>query len=878
MNSNSKLSYAIAAILGSSAGGLVHAAAATDTDTASDSIQEITVTAQRRTENMQDVPIQIQALTGATLTQLSVETFDDFVKYLPNVTSASNGPGQGVIFMRGLATSTLATQGSSGIGSFPNVAVYLDDQSGQLPGRNLDVYAADIERIEVLEGPQGTLFGAGAQAGVLRYITNKPKLDVTEGNVNAGYAVTSGGDPSSNGDAMINLPLIPDTLAVRAVIYSDTRGGYINNLPGTFSRLPTDIGIHYAGYATGCTAGPLVAGQCTTGTPTGYGVPPGSPSASNAALVGNAINPVTYQGLRVGALYKINEDWNALLVQSYQDMESQGVFYVTPESSAGQALPDLGVNLWNPAYNNDRFENTALTINGKVGPLKLVYSGSYMVRNIEQQGDYTNYARGVYADYYQCTNPATEPGTTSKCYSPSSLWHETDTATHDSQELRLSTPDDWRVRGIGGLFWEDYKIAENIDWMYKSLPACTATVESGCLTDVGPAPGAQVRNPSVRPDNVSFFDDVTRGYTQKALFGSVDFDIIPKTLTVTAGTRYYQIDTTAVGSSVSSFGCYADGPPPCTGNAAYSNDLSAHDLNITYKGFKSRGNISWRPMEDVLLYYTWSQGFRPGGFNRGSHLINHTNSTIDGVAPSGPVNGALYSYQTPQSYAPDTLVNNELGWKTQWFDRRLEFNGAVYQEDWKDVQVQIFQSCCYGNLSFVTNGPNYRVRGVEIESIGRVTHELTVIGSASWNSSNLTNAPYLNQPNGSPVVIPLSGGIGGSAFGQTGSPLAQSPPFQASLRARYEFSIENYNAFWQIGGTHQAHSYSATGNITTYDQPGFSTYDASLGVAKDAWTAQLYGQNLTDTRADLFENGNQFVTAETINRPRTMGMKFSYKF
>jgi iron complex outermembrane recepter protein len=877
MNSNSKLSYAIAAILGSSAGGLVQAASATDADTASDSIQEITVTAQRRTENMQNVPIQIQALTGATLTQLSVTTFDDFVKYLPNVTSASNGPGQGVIFMRGLATSTLATQGSSGIGSFPNVAVYLDDQSGQLPGRNLDVYAADIERIEVLEGPQGTLFGAGAQAGVLRYITNKPKLDVTEGNVDAGYAYTSGGDPSSNVDAMINLPLIADTLAVRAVIYSDTRGGYINNVPGTFSRLPTDIGIHYAGYATGCSKGPLVAGQCTTGTPTGYGVPPGSPSVSNAALVGNAINPVTYQGLRVGALYKLNEDWNALLVQSYQDMKSQGVFYVTPESSAGQALPDLGVNLWNPSYNNDKFENTALTINGKVGPIKLVYSGSYMVRNIEQQGDYTNYARGVYADYYQCTSPA-ETGTTGKCYSPSALWRETDTATHDSQEFRLSTPDDWRVRAIGGLFWEDYKIAENIDWMYKSLPACTASANTGCLTDIGPAPGAQVRDPNVRPDNVSFFDDVTRGYTQKAVFGSVDYDIIPKVLTVTAGTRYYQIDTTAVGSSVSSFGCYGGGAPPCTGNAAFSNDLSAENLNITYKGFKSRANISWRPMEDVLLYYTWSQGFRPGGFNRGSHLINHTNATIDGVAPAGPVNGALYSYQTPQSYAPDTLVNNELGWKTQWFDRRLEFNGAIYQEDWKDVQVQIFQSCCYGNLSFVTNGPNYRVRGVEIESIGRVTHELTVIGSASWNSSNLTNAPYLNQPNGSPVVIPLSGGIGGSAFGQTGSPLAQSPPFQASLRARYEFTVGSYNAFWQIGGTHQAHSYSATGNITTYDQPGFSTYDASLGVEKDAWMVQLYGQNLTDTRADLFENGNQFVTAETINRPRTAGVKFSYKF
>jgi outer membrane receptor protein involved in Fe transport len=872
MNFNAKLSAAIAAVLGGTSLGCLPASAAPAADAADagDAIQEITVTAQRRTENMQDVPIQIQALTGETLTQLSVSTFDDFVKYLPNVTAASNGPGQGVIFMRGLATSTLATQGSSGIGSFPNVAVYLDDQSGQLPGRNLDVYAADIERIEVLEGPQGTLFGAGAQAGVLRYITNKPKLDVTEGDVNAGYGITAGGDPSSNVDAMVNLPLIPDTLAVRGVIYDDHRGGYINNVPGTFSRLPSDIGIHYANYPLGC--GVNSPTYATTGVPgPACQVPPGSPTVSNGALVGDAINPVTYQGIRVSVLGKINEDWNALLVQSYQDMDSEGVFYVTPQSSAGEALPDLGVQLYNPSFNKDKFENTALTVNGKLGDLKLVYSGSYMVRNIEQQGDYTNYARGVYADYYQCTNPATNPAiTVGKCYSPSALWHEQDTATHDSQEFRVSTPDEWRLRGIGGLFWEDYVIRENIDWQYKSLPACTTATQTGCLTDIGPAPGAYVRDPNVRPDNVSFFDDVTRGYTQKALFGSVDFDIVPKMLTITAGTRYYDIDTTAAGSSVSSFGCAADGPPPCTGNKLYNNDLSAEHLNISYKGFKSRGNLSFRPMEDVLLYYTWSQGFRPGGFNRGSHLIDHTGAAA--------VNGAQYTYQTPQSYAPDSLVNNELGWKTQWFDKRLEFNGAVYQEDWKDVQVQIFQSCCYGNLSFVTNGPNYRVRGVEIESIARVTHGLTVIGSASWNSSNLVNAPFLNQPNGQPVVIPLANGIGGSAFGQTGSPLAESPPFQASLRARYEIEFGDFKSFAQVGGTHQAHSYSATGNITTYDQAGFSTYDASAGTGKDSWTAQLYVQNLTNTRANLFENGNQFVTAETINRPRTAGVKFGYKF
>src|SRR6202007_253448 len=109
------------------------------------------------------------------------------------------------IYMRGLSSGASAGSQSTGtIGGFPNVAIYLDDQSAQLPGRNLDIYAADLERIEVLEGPQGTLFGAGAQAGVVRYITNKPKLDMTEASVSADYSSTAHGDPSSAVQAMIN--------------------------------------------------------------------------------------------------------------------------------------------------------------------------------------------------------------------------------------------------------------------------------------------------------------------------------------------------------------------------------------------------------------------------------------------------------------------------------------------------------------------------------------------------------------------------------------------------------------------------------------------------------------------------------------------------
>jgi len=295
---NSKISYAVAAILGGvsvAAPFAAHAAepASSGGEAGSGVLEEITVTAQRRSENIQDVPISMQALTAQALQQLNVSTFDDYIKFLPNVTSANNGPGQNEVFMRGLSAGSQASQGSGSTGVWPNVAIYLDNQSGQLPNRNLDIYAADINRIEVLEGPQGTLFGAGAQAGVIRYITNEPKLNAVEANLKAGYGVTAHGDPNSDLTAVLNLPLITDKMAVRGVLYNDRRGGYIDNVPATFTRKNTDIGISNAGL-------PAVGGQCPDGLPNnGFCVPPGSPVIDNTAVTARAINPVTYQGVRV---------------------------------------------------------------------------------------------------------------------------------------------------------------------------------------------------------------------------------------------------------------------------------------------------------------------------------------------------------------------------------------------------------------------------------------------------------------------------------------------------------------------------------------------------------------------------------------------------
>jgi hypothetical protein len=186
--------------------------------------------------------------------------------------------------------------------------------------------------------------------------------------------------------------------------------------------------------------------------------------------------------------------------------------------------------------------------------------------------------------------------------------------------------------------------------------------------------------------------------------------------------------------------------------------------------------------------------------------------------------------------------------------------------------VELFEPCCFGNVSFLVNGPSYRVRGLEMEAIARPLHGLSVVAAAAWNSGSLTGAPLLHDTAGNPITAIQN------PFGAPGSPPSQSPPFSGNLRVRYEFELGAYRAFGQVAGVHQAHSYSATGNATTFDQPSFTTYDASIGVGKDAWQAQLYGQNLTDTRANLYENNSQAINAITVNRPRTAGVRFSYRF
>jgi iron complex outermembrane receptor protein len=899
MNSNPKLSYAIAAILSTCAAASLTSrasAAAADTEANSDAIQEVTVTAQRRSENAQNVPITIQSISADQLKQLNIANFEDAVRYLPNVSLASNGPGAGNIFMRGLSPGSAGNQSQSSIASFPNVALYLDDQSVQFPGRNLDILAVDMERIEVLEGPQGTLFGGGAEAGAIRYITNKPKLNVTEGSADATYSVTAGGDPNSAINAVLNLPLISDHLAVRAVIYTDHRGGYIDNVPSTFTRQNTDNGTFRFGVGPTAGACPngLPPGAPASGFPNGVCVPLGLPVTNNLTVAKDNQNPVDYTGIRVSGLYQFNDDWSLLVQQSYQNMEADGVFAQYPIGSDGQALQPLQVTSFTPTYDKDKFENTSWTLNGKIAFLNVVYTGGYLVRTTQQVGDYSNYARGSYGDYYQCTGG---PGTVAKtgplrCYTAATDWNDWTRNTHQTHEIRVSTPYDWRIRGLFGAFYENFKIQDDMNFNYKSVPSCNPTnlaiaLSGGpaCAGNVETNPLSTATHPGQRGDTTAFGEDLQRGYKQDALFASVDFDIIPQVLTVTGGTRWYHYDEFETGSEYFTSTSCANHPNPCPAG----KNLDAIGLRKTYNGFRSRGNVTWKVTPDIMVYYTYSQGYRPGGFNR------ETGKSLVATGPDG-----VKQLFKPSGYAPDSLTNNEVGLKSEFFEHRMQVNLSAYHMLWNEIQDPLFSPSQLGNTTFVTNGANYRINGVELQLVGRVLPGLTIQGSLSYNDAKQANNPCLlaNNPasatfgkcitqivNPAGILSPAD-----AVFGPQGGVPAFSPKVQYNVRGRYDWAITDYKPFVMAGANHVGGMFNQIDNGTTnfvgnptttllrYFQPGYTTYDASAGVAKDNWTAEAYGTNLGNSHASTFTSSAQFIKSEVPIRPRIVGLRIGYKF
>lgn len=774
------------------------AASATAIPVNAQQLEEILVTATKRTESLQDVAVAVQALNGSNLEDMNVSAFDDYIRYLPSATAGGRGPGQNTVFIRGMATNQISTMLSGSQGTMPNVALYLDEQPVTAPGRNLDPYITDIERVEVLPGPQGTLFGASSQAGTVRIITNKPLIDIFEAGFTAGMAATKDGAMSNSAEAHINLPLVDGKFAVRGAFYNDSQGGYIDNVEGS-----KQLSSGNPSFPAGATLG----------------------TAHNTALVEEDFNDASYRGARLSGRYVVNADWDLLLQHTQQDLSADGVFDYDP------TVGDLEVQRYFPDELEDSFGQTSWTLEGRLAALDAVYTGAYLDREIEQRIDYTGYSdSGAFVPYYICNYPAYTSCTAPDIGFQGQQWHER--VTH---EFRVSGDlgDRWSV--VAGVFYDDLTIETIDNYLYLLNNAEEFAPNA-------PISAANSIDPSPRASDVGFFNDITRTESQLAFFGELGFDLVPDTLTATVGLRQYNMESDFTGSS--NFTPLRGGPDDDRGR---NYDAAPHTTSpLELDDVIPKFTLTWNASPDVLFYGTYSEGFRPGGFNRGGGLAS-ANPTF----PSPPV-----------TYNTDDVVNYEFGWKTELMNGDMRFNGSAYMINWSDMQLSRFDPVNVSILTFIENAADAEIRGIEGDLSWAATDSLVLFGSFSYNDTELveTKAQIVE-------LVP------------EGSSLPLTPELQLNARARYSWFVGDYDAYWQLALQYAGETTNSLVAVDSRKQESYTNADFSVGVrAPEGWHAEMYIENLTDERAELFWNTQDDSERVTTNRPRTIGLKVSYDF
>lgn len=845
-------------------------------------VDVIIVTAQKRSEDLQDVPVSVQALGEEGLEELNIDTFEDYLDQLPTVTAGGSGPGQSTIYIRGLASTTpnLTTAGVAGLA--PNVALYLDEQPLAQPGRNLDVYAADLARIEVLSGPQGTLFGASSQAGVVRLITNKPDLGGFDASASAGVSFTKGGETSYKAEAMLNVP-VTDSLALRGVVYLDDQGGYIDNVAGTqnlseSARFRPAGTVRSNGVPVSALRGGFQAGADLSNVT--------FLDADNAGLVEDDFNDTQYSGFRATALWEITPDWRVTVAHSRQSVESDGVFFADPELDG---LDDLEIQRYEEDRLEDDFSNTSWTVEGRLAMLDVVYTGAYTDRETEQRVDYTDYLFvGQYLPYYICDGSVSYPGAadpSGTCQAPNLYVTSATETTVFTQELRFSTPAENRWRLTAGGFYSDLELKERNDFAY---PGNVLAQPFGAFAPNFPQDG-YTSQPGPFPADTIFRNDIRRTDKQFGIFGEASFDIVPDLLTVALGARYYDIKVDFEGSANGSF---------CNSGAAQDANAFGTDLNDLYdgdgvytfigscsaalrqtftlsdtladiqaaglsatqaqqvfnalrapdkaeaEGMIYKGTVTLTPNEDLLFYATYSEGFRPGLLNR----------------PGGATNGA--GFTVPFELETDEVKNYELGWKMDLLDGQLRFNGSAFYVDISRLQTTIFDPSIT-NLFFSDNAANAEIRGIEADfTVAPYSLPgLTVAGAFSFLDTEITE-----------VLTPTNDVV-------VGSELAFAPSFQGNMRVRYEWDLsDSLGAYIQPQVTHSASKLTDIIEINKLRLDSYTLFDLSAGITSANWKFELFGENLFDTRAQISGNYVNDRPRIATNRPLTVGLRVSYDY
>lgn len=536
--------------------------------------REIVITAQKRSESIQKVPISVQALTNATLEQHQVQSFDDYVKLLPSVSFQTLGPGQSQLYIRGISTGGDGLQS----GPLPTAGVYIDEVPVTTIANTVDIHIYDIARVEALSGPQGTLYGASSLAGTLRLITNKPSTTRFE----AGYDLEANkfgkGNFGGTAEGFVNVP-ISSTAAIRLVGFYEKDGGFIDN---TFANRT---------YQRPNTASGIVDGN-------GDPVATNSPlTVNNSKFVKKNFNDVETYGGRAALKIDLDDNWTVTPAVIYQHQDAKGTFLYDPRAG------DLQVHDFTPDRNRDQFYLASMTVQGKISNWDVTYAGSQFGRTVDNTQDYSyfNVAYDSYTDYNYYKDALGND------IDPTQTFHSHDRFTKMSHELRFNSPSSERLRFTAGLFYQRQTNQHVADYILPGLPDAVNPFSA----------------PVGQPYDV-FYTNIHRVDRDYAAFGEASFDIVPH-LTATVGIRGFIARNSLDGFSggagaldrqITLFGC------------THTTAQECPNIHKNYKesGETHKANLTWQVDRDRMVYATYSTGFRPGGNNRDAFALDQLQS------------------------------------------------------------------------------------------------------------------------------------------------------------------------------------------------------------------------------------------------------------
>jgi len=814
-------------------------------------LQEVVVTAEKRQETVQATPISISALSDVQLERANITNLEELAGSVPGISMRTAGPGQTEYEMRGLTSAG---------GSTATVGFYLDEtplsaNAVALNGRTvIDPDLFDLNHVEVLRGPQGTLYGAGSMGGTIKLVTNQPQLGKWEAatDLNASHT-DSGGSWNGGGSVMFNVPM-GDIVALRVVGTDKYVSGWLNRyIYGSSFPFPTDPSGTPQAAAIGCFEYYCKRGDLQDLTP---------------EKVVDGVNLERFSSARAMLLVKPSDKLSVTTTLMYQriSMDGYSAYQATGDSpDPYPSTPGVYQPYDQPEPYSDQFKLASMNLVYDFGPATMTFAPAYFQRWVLQSQDSTEPLQNI--------NNLTQFLQT--------LFQEGDLTTQDSLELRLASNGADRLQWQGGIFAADLHSTYN---GYEQDPAYSTAVSCGFPSAANPVgghcPASEQFNPNsvlrfpnaalppypspeaANPEGVIFNDHNPNVMKQWAIFGESSYKLL-EDLKLTAGLRFFKFNITN----------HAD--QAGLGTASANQDHTIIDSSSSGSAVLPKLNLSYTPTPDLTFYGTIAKGSRPGGVNlpipiptlpeleANPAAYNCNVPLANQLNPSLPVPPGSYVAKQP-TFGPDSVWSYELGEKWRFDDQRFTINGDIYYIKWTDIQQVVSLSCGY---PADINAGNAQAYGPEIETSTRITQELT------FNLSYAYTHAVINDPN----AAAQAGGF------YPGIRVINVPKYTAIASLDYVHPItDSLNGVFHITS-------SLVGPILdqAYYREELASHnlvDVRAGVTGGQWAAYLTGTNITNKLAELTIDNTVFawqqptITRVSTNQPRTIGVDFQYRF